>query len=109
MAGQASIAERISALQALGINERVLGLLELGIEGCSAKNAEQVYAALVGLSDEIIDDPELDGAVQRVYQDCLGMVGEGYFEVVASTLNVLLLIHQAQAVPLVRVPEAGSS
>lgn len=101
MSDQVTIAERVSALKALDINGRVLGLLHLGIEGCAAKNAEQVRAAVEGLADEIIDDPEIDKAFRRTYGYCLEWVGKGYFEAVAYTLADLLP-------PVdIREPEAG--
>lgn len=103
MAGQARKAEpidtgksaievhgAIAALRSLDTSERLLGLYDLGIEGCAQRRPEQVTAVieeLVGTLDFAY--AEIAEGFQRVYEYCLERARDGGFDQVAFVLQDL--------------------
>jgi hypothetical protein len=74
----------ISELRLLGTSDRLLGLYELGLEGCANNDPRQV-ALVVGELITSLDYEYADIAdgFRRVYEYCLQQAGDGELESVA--------------------------
>jgi len=84
-AGAPITLERVIAeLRQLGTSDRLLGLYELGLEGCTHDDATQVTMVvrelLASLDDEYGD---IADGFRRVYEYCLQQAGERQMEGVA--------------------------
>lgn len=80
----------IAALRSLNTSERLLGLYDLGIEGCASRNPAQVTAVveeLIGTLDFAY--AEIAEGFQRVYEYCLERARDGGFDQVAFVLQDL--------------------
>ena len=80
----------ITELRVLSTSDRLLGLYELGLDGCAAKNADQVSAVLnelIGALDFAYAD--IAEGFHRLYTYCLEQSREGAFDRVAFILQDL--------------------
>jgi hypothetical protein len=80
----------IAALRSLNTTGRLLGLYDLGIEGCAVRNRELVTAVieeLIGTLDFTYG--EIAEGFQRVYEYCLRQARERRFSQVAVVLQNL--------------------
>ncbi len=85
-----SVETVIAELRSRSTSERLLGLYDLGIEGCVRRNAEQATAVI----DELIGTldfayAEIAEGFQRVYEYCLEQARTGGFDQVAFVLQDL--------------------
>jgi hypothetical protein len=80
----------IAALRSLNTSERLLGLYDLGIEGCARRNPEQVTAVIEELMGTLdFAYAEIAEGFQRVYEYCLLRSRDGRFDQVAFVLQDL--------------------
>jgi flagellin-specific chaperone FliS len=80
----------ITALRALSATDRLLGLYELGCEGCERKDARQVATILLELMGTLdFEYAEIAEGFQRLYDYCLRQSREGEFASVAFVLRDL--------------------
>jgi hypothetical protein len=78
----------ITALRALRAPDRLLGLYELGIEGCDRKDSDQVASILLELIDMLdFGHAEIAGGFQRLYDYCLRQSHDGEFASVSFVLR----------------------
>lgn len=80
----------IAELRAVGTGDRLLGLYELGIEGCAQHRAEQVKAVveeLIGTLD--FEYADIAEGFHRIYTYCMQQAGAGEFDRVAFVLEDL--------------------
>lgn len=80
----------ITELRVLSTSDRLLGLYELGIDGCAAKNTDQVSAVLnelIGALD--FEYADIAEGFHRLYTYCLEQSREGAFDRVAFILQDL--------------------
>ena len=74
----------IAELRLLGTSERLLGLYELGLDGCAQRDAAQITTVvgelITSLDYEYADIAE---GFRRVYDYCVQQAAEGQFESVA--------------------------
>ena len=87
---QVAVQERIERLRSLVRTERLIGLYEFGIEGCTAKDTGHVVAVLQELV-RLIDYQYLDIAdgFKRLYEYCLEEARQGGFHRVKFNLSDL--------------------
>lgn len=84
------VQDAIAALRSLNTTDRLLGLYDLGVEGCAVRNKEQVTAVieeLIGTLD--FSYGEIAEGSQRVYEHCLRQARERRFSQVAFVLQDL--------------------
>lgn len=80
----------ITELRVLSTSDRLLGLYELGIDGCAAKHVDQVNAVLnelIGALD--FEYADIAEGFHRLYTYCLEQNREGAFDRVAFILQDL--------------------
>lgn len=80
----------ITELRVLSTSDRLLGLYELGIDGCAAKHVDQVTAVLnelIGALD--FEYADIAEGFHRLYTYCLEQSREGAFDRVAFILQDL--------------------
>ena len=99
-------------LRLLPTGEALLGLYELGIEGCGTADAAHVNEVLETLIAWIgIEDEEIAQGFRRLYTFCLGQTADGQFGnvsfILANLRDTLVKAMAESASPLVRAPEAG--
>lgn len=81
---------RIAGLRGLSSGERLLGLYEHGLVGCTQRNPEQVVAALEELISLLdFDYGDIAEGFYRLYAFCLREVRDGRFEQPAWILRDL--------------------
>lgn len=80
----------ITELRVLSTSDRLLGLYELGIDGCAGKNTEQVNAVLQELIGALdFEYADIAEGFHRLYTYCLEQTREGAFDRVAFILQDL--------------------
>jgi flagellar protein FliS len=80
----------ITALRALSATDRLLGLYELGLEGCDRKDPRQVATILIELMGTLdFEYAEIAEGFQRLYDYCLRQSREGEFTSVSFVLRDL--------------------
>jgi hypothetical protein len=85
-----SRAAGLAELPGLSIADRILGLYEMGIEACAARRRDDAAMVLVELMAALdLDYGEIAAAFHRLYEFCLGKVGQGDFPQVAWVLQDL--------------------
>ena len=85
-AAQAAIAE----LRGLSTADRLLGLYDLGLDGCVSRNTEQINAVLEELIDSLdFQYADISEGFHRVYSYCLEQSRVGGLDRVAFVLQDL--------------------
>jgi len=80
----------ITELRVLSTSDRLLGLYELGIDGCAAKNVDQVSAVLQELIGALdFEYADIAEGFHRLYTYCQEQSREGAFDRVAFILQDL--------------------
>lgn len=80
----------ITELRVLSTSDRLLGLYELGIDGCAAKHVDQVTAVLQELIGALdFEYADIAEGFHRLYTYCLEQTREGAFDRVAFILQDL--------------------
>jgi flagellar protein FliS len=80
----------ITELRQLGTSDRLLGLYELGLEGCANHDANQVTAVVMELISSLdYEYADIADGFRRVYEYCLQQAAEGQLESVAFILQDL--------------------
>jgi flagellar protein FliS len=80
----------ITALRALSVTDRLLGLYELGLEGCERRDEHQVTTVLLELIGALdFEYAEIAEGFQRIYDYCLRQAREGEFGSVGFVLRDL--------------------
>jgi len=81
---------RIAGLRGLSSGERLLGLYEHGVVGCTQRNPEQVIAALEELISLLdFDYGDIAEGFYRLYAFCLREIRDGRFDQPAWILRDL--------------------
>ena len=74
----------ITELRLLGTSDRLLGLYELGLEGCATRDARQVTLVVQELITSLdYEYADIADGFRRVYEYCLQQASEGELESVA--------------------------
>ena len=85
-----SIDRIITELRVLGTTDRLLGLYELGIDGCARFNADQVTLVLQELIGTLdFQYADIAEGFNRLYAYCLDQTTEGAFDRVVFILEDL--------------------
>jgi hypothetical protein len=80
----------ITELRELGISDRLLGLYELGLEGCANHDANQVTLVVMELMGSLdYEYADIADGFRRVYEYCLQQAAEGQLDSVAFILQDL--------------------
>jgi hypothetical protein len=80
----------ITELRFLGTSDRLLGLYELGLDGCAEQDAAQVTTVVRELIASLdYEYGEIAEGFRRVYDYCLQQAGESQFDSVAFILQDL--------------------
>lgn len=80
----------IIELRQLGTSDRLLGLYELGLEGCANHDANQVTVVVMELMSSLdYEFADIADGFRRVYEYCLQQAAEGQLESVAFILQDL--------------------
>lgn len=80
----------ITELRVLSTSDRLLGLYELGIDGCAAKQVDQVTAVLQELIGALdFEYADIAEGFHRLYTYCLEQARESAFDRVAFILQDL--------------------
>ena len=74
----------ITELRQLGTSDRLLGLYELGLEGCANHDANQVTLVVMELMSSLdYEYADIADGFRRVYEYCLQQAADGELESVA--------------------------
>lgn len=80
----------ITELRVLNTADRLLGLYELGIDGCASANADQVHAVLEELISALdFEYEEIAQGFNRLYTYCLEQTQDAAFDRVGFILQDL--------------------
>jgi hypothetical protein len=80
----------ITELRQLGTSDRLLGLYELGLEGCANHDPNQVTLVVMELMSSLdYEYADIADGFRRVYEYCLQQASEGQLESVAFILQDL--------------------
>jgi hypothetical protein len=80
----------IAELRLLGTSDRLLGLYELGIDGCANRQASQVTTVVHELLESLdYEYADIADGFRRVYEYCLHQAGEEQLDGVAFILQDL--------------------